>query len=615
MKFYIEKIVLWLKNGAIREIEFKNNKVNVITGESSTGKSEILDIIDYCFFASESKISESIVNENVSWYGVLIHVNDKDYTIARKSLIEGKVTDEYYFSSEGKVPDNIVFNNTDGAIKSLLETEFSIDSDVAIPYGSNLIKPGSKISLRFFFMFNTISVNIIENDSGVFFDKQNIPRYRDALPRIFDLAVGIETIENVLKKEKKAELESQLSRLKKKNNTISNRSNDFKSEQEQIVKEAKEYSLVEPNLDLDNSLSTLKNIIADVKTDLTNNNENDLLQSEIYIRERKISNLRRFTTEYSTYKRNLIATSDSLKPIDFLKEKDSDIIKTSIFDDIINSFSSELKQIRDASKTKTPIDKQVNDEIKSLEKELFGLRDKKFITPEINKSFENDKSKYFFLGEVKSKMDLYSSSNISLIETTKDDIEKLELKIKSIQVEDTLQKRELTIKVIEEIISEYIGATDMALVNYANYQPVFNYKDKALQLRKPKATHIENVGSSSNHMFLHLFFTLAMQEIAFKNKSPFIAPYIVIDQPSRPYWGSGEKKKDKLNQSDEFKITKAFELLNTYIETRNSNSGDFQMIVFEHVPSKIFLDLDNFHLVEEFTNGNALIPDTMLHDG
>jgi len=612
MKFHIKKIILWLHNGAIREIKFKNNKVNVITGDSSTGKSEILDIIDYCFFASESKISESIVNENVSWYGVLIHVNDKDYTIARKSLIEGKTSDEYYFSSEGEVPDNIVFNNTEGVIKSLLETEFSIDSNVAIPYGSNLIKPGSKISLRFFFMFNTISVNIIENDSGVFFDKQNVPRYRDALPRIFDLAVGIETIENVLKKEKKTELEYQLSRLKKKSNTISNKSDAFKSEQELIVKEAKEYSLVDPTLDLDSSLSTLNNIITGVKTDFTNNDEKDLLESEIYLRERKISNLRRFTTEYTTYKRNLAATSDSLKPIDFLREKDSDIIKTSIFDDILNSFSSELKQIRDASRAKTPIDKQVNDEIKSLETELLGLRDKKSITPETNRSFENDKSKYFFLGEVKSKMDLYSSSTISLIETTNGEIEELETKISSIQVEDTLQKRELTIKVIEEIISEYIGTTDTALVNYASYQPVFNYKDKSLQLRKPKATYIENVGSSSNHMFLHLFFTLAMQEISFKNKSPFIAPYIIIDQPSRPYWGSGEKKKDKLNQSDEFKITKAFELLNTFIETRNSNSGDFQMIVFEHVPSKIFQDLENFHLVEEFTEGNALIPDEIL---
>ena len=52
-------------------------------------------------------------------------------------------------------------------------------------------------------MFNTISGNIIENDEGIFFDKQNETRYKEALPRIFDLALGIETVENILKSEKK----------------------------------------------------------------------------------------------------------------------------------------------------------------------------------------------------------------------------------------------------------------------------------------------------------------------------------------------------------------------------------------------------------------------------
>ena len=614
MKFYIKKIILWLNNGKRRDITFQPNKVNVITGDSNTGKTELLDIIDYCLFASESKISEGIVNENIAWYGLLFNINDKKYTIARKSLTEGTVSDEYYFSSEGKIPDKVDLNNTEGAIKSILETEFKIDGNVVIPYGSNLIKLGSKISLRYFFMFNTISVNIIENDTGVFFDKQNKSRYREALPRIFDLAVGIENIENVLKKEKKAELESKLSKLKKKSRSISEKSDNFKNEQASIIKEAKEYSLIDPDLDLDSSLAELKNIISGVESGIMSNDESDQIERDIYLKERKINNLKRFTTAYSSYKKTLKATEDSLKPIAFLREKDADILKTSIFDDLINSFSSQLNQIRDACKTKTPIDKQVNDEIKLLENELARHRERRSIRPQVNKSFENDKSKYFFLGEVKSKMDLYSSSYSSLSITTDVDIEKIEEKIRAIKVVDTLEKRELTIKLVEEIISEYIEATGTALSNYSGYMPVFNYADKALQLRKPKTSFIENVGSSSNHMFLHLFFALAIQEIAFQNKSPFVAPYLVIDQPSRPYYGSGDKRKKNLDQSDESKISKAFKLLDKFIETRNNNSGDFQMIVFEHVPKEIFEGLENVNLVEEFYNGNALIPADMLDD-
>ena len=541
MKFHIEKVVLWLNNGKIREIKFKPNKVNVITGDSSTGKTEILDIIDYCFFSSDSKISESIVNENVAWYGILFHVNGKEYTIARKSLVKGKVSKEYYFSSEGKIPDSLVSNNSEASIKSLLESEFRIDSDVSIPYGSNLIKPGSKISLRYFLMFNTISVNIIENDTGVFFDKQDNSRYRDALPRIFDLAVGIETIENVLKKEKKAELELRLSKLQRKSKSISIKSDSFKLEQESIIKEAKEYSLISPDLDFDSSLSQLELTISGVKAGIADNGFNSELEHDIYLKERKIKNLKRFVSEFQSYKNSLSITNDSLKSITFLQERDSDVIKTSIFSDVIELLASELKEIRNACKTKTPIDKQVNDEIKQLEKDVSLLKTSLLIMPDQYKSFGNDKEKYFFLGSVKSKMELYSSQENSLSTNTDMEIESLKEKIEAIDVVDEIEKRNLTIKVIEEIISEYMEITGEALVNYSNYQPVFDYKEKTLLLRKPKTTFIENVGSSSNHMFLHLFFTLAMQEVAFRNDSPFVAPYIVIDQPS-PDFSQGIKE-------------------------------------------------------------------------
>ncbi|WP_353852024.1 DUF3732 domain-containing protein [Aeromonas salmonicida] len=90
----------------------------------------------------------------------------------------------------------------------------------------------------------------------------------------------------------------------------------------------------------------------------------------------------------------------------------------------------------------------------------------------------------------------------------------------------------------------------------------------------------------------------------------------MIDQPSRPYWGGNEsnKEKQKLLDTDEFKIKKAFQLLDSYIDKRNKNKGEFQIIVFEHVPPSLFSGLDNFHLVEEFDNGgNALIPEWLLN--
>ncbi|QXP79209.1 MULTISPECIES: DUF3732 domain-containing protein [Winogradskyella] len=616
MKYNIEKIILWLKNGKKRELEFEPNKVNVITGDSNTGKTAILDIIDYCYFSSKSTISESIINENVSWYGLKININDKKYTIGRKALFEGNVSSEYYFSSTGEIPiTNPESNNTETNIRSLIETEFSIDKTVSFPigYGSNNIKVGSKISFRYFLMFNTISQDLITNSQQIFFDKQNDSRYRDALPRIFDIATGIEKIENILKKEKKVELEKKLAKLKRKEFEISKKSEYFQREQKALIKKAKEFSLINPDTLEKEAVSELNEVVNGVIIETGAGIERAKLEKERNIIKRKIKNLKDFTNEYSIFKKNLTDVEDSLKPITFIQGETDKIIKTDNFKSLISQLSTELNEIKEARKTKTPIDKQVLDEISQLTTQLSSLEDKLESLPKENRIFENDKKKYMFIGEVKAKINLYSKSDSSPSVSVEAEIKKLEEELESITISDTNEKRDLTIKVIEEIIREYMITVDKAMGNYEGFLPEFDYKNKSLKLRKPKSTIYENVGSSSNHMFLHLFFSLAMQEVIFKNKSPYVAPFLVIDQPSRPYYGDDGKTRLDKNHSDNNKITQAFILLDKFIEERKENGSEFQMIVFEHISKNLFEDMKNVHLVDsEFRNGNALIPKSMM---
>jgi hypothetical protein len=615
MKYNIEKIILWLKNGKKRELIFKPNKVNVITGDSNTGKTAILEIIDYCYFSSRSTISESMINENISWYGILININDKKYTIGRKALFEGNVSNEYYFSSIGEIPKEFPeSNNTQENIKSLIETEFNIDKSVSFPigYGSNNIKVGSKISLRYFLMFNTISQDLITNSQGTFFDKQIESRYRDALPRIFDIATGIEKVENILKKEKKAELEKSLIKLNRKETEISKKSEYFQKEQKALIKKAKEFALINPDTIEKDAISELNNVVKGVIIEAGTGLEREKLEKERNIIKRKIKNLKDFTNEYSSFKKNLTDIEDSLKPIDFIK-KETGIIESDSFNSLISQLSKELTEIKEARKTKTPIDKQVLDEISLLNSQLTTIESKLESLPRENKNFENDRNKYMFIGEVKAKINLYTKSDSSPTASVEKDIRKIEEELESITIDDTEIKRELTIKLIEEVIREYIITVGNAMENYKDFLPVFDYKNKSLLLRKPKTTFYENVGSSSNHMFLHLFFSLAMQEIIFKNKSPYVAPLIVIDQPSRPYYGDDGLRKADEDHSDDFKITQAFKLLDKFITERNENKGEFQMIVFEHISKNLFKDMENVHLVDsEFRNGNALIPTNML---
>lgn len=104
MKFGFDEIILWSNQNQIRKIHFERNKVNLITGKSGMGKTSIMKIIDYCLLSSKHQIPHSIINENVSWYGIKFYINDNQFIIARKSPIGEIASKDYYFSNTRACP-------------------------------------------------------------------------------------------------------------------------------------------------------------------------------------------------------------------------------------------------------------------------------------------------------------------------------------------------------------------------------------------------------------------------------------------------------------------------------------------------------------------------------
>jgi hypothetical protein len=615
MKFHFNEVILWLKNGATRALRFEPKKINIITGDSNTGKTAILDIIDYCLFASQHKISDSIINENTSWYGIVFSINQKRYTIIRKAPIGNTVSPDYYFSSIGEVPATPESNIPESALKTALESEFEINQETKIPYGGKALKANSKISLRYFLLFNTISQDIITH-SEEFFDKQSNEKYREALPRAFDLAVGIDTAANILKREKREEIERELKKLEREDEKLNRKQDAFYAQLNETVRAAKEFSLIPENVEFDNDVLNLKSAIAKAETDtgLTTPHEHDRLSTEINLLKLKIRNLERFSSEYKKYKSNLKETGDSLQPIAFLISQHDQSIKTSIYSELIAALGDDLTRIKKATEAKTPLDTNIFDTIKSYKNQINSLQEKCASLPRDIKTFESEKKKYIFLGETKAKIALYEKSETSLKGNHNTTVQKLREDLNALSIEPVETRRALFVNVLDETIQEYIAQTQSALENYSSYRSSFNYKEKKLQLRKPKTNFVENVGSSSNHMFLHLFLFLGLHERIINAQTPYVPPFLIIDQFSRPYWGEGEIKKDTLNQSDISKVRTALELLNSFMDHTIDTGNDFQMIVFEHINSELWKNLPHVHLVEEFRNGNALIPWPTLKD-
>lgn len=104
-------------------------------------------------------------------------------------------------------------------------------------------------------------------------------------------------------------------------------------------------------------------------------------------------------------------------------------------------------------------------------------------------------------------------------------------------------------------------------------------------------------------MFLHLFLFLGLHEMIMRSDGIHVAPFLIIDQFSRPYWGDDDQD---VNQSDVAKVKLALKLLDQFITTANEMGKGFQMIVFEHINPRYWEGLHNVHLVETFRTATLL---------
>lgn len=70
MSIQILDIVLYSINGDRRVLSLRPGELNIITGDSKTGKSALISIVDYCLGSSACAVPEGIIRKNVAWYGV-----------------------------------------------------------------------------------------------------------------------------------------------------------------------------------------------------------------------------------------------------------------------------------------------------------------------------------------------------------------------------------------------------------------------------------------------------------------------------------------------------------------------------------------------------------------
>ncbi|MBU1417371.1 MAG: DUF3732 domain-containing protein [Proteobacteria bacterium] len=176
MKTLIHEIGVIDKKGNKHPVNFKNG-LNIVTGKSSTGKSALIEIFDYCFGSGENTIPKGVITTSAAIYYVALAVNEQDMVIARDPDIATKAFFRRVesFNSEDIVRDyfNSSYFRPLGEFKKHLRDFFldidDVDESLAARANRRFKAKAATPSIRSFSSFMLQHQNLVANKHALFY--------------------------------------------------------------------------------------------------------------------------------------------------------------------------------------------------------------------------------------------------------------------------------------------------------------------------------------------------------------------------------------------------------------------------------------------------------------
>lgn len=658
MDFQIKKIILWSKKAGYRpkEIEFKLNSINIITGASRTGKSAIIPIIDYCLASDSCHIPVKTIRNACSWFGIVIQVSNKQILLARREPGIQKSTDDMYIA-EGTtvhIPNEPMKNTNKSAVKKYLDEVASLTFlDIEMDTDNNF---WGRPSFRDLMSFCFQPQNIVAN-ANVLFYKADTTEHRTKLINIFPYVLGAVTPENIAKRHEINILVRELKRKEKELTKIKEVSQKWKTEINGWLAAASELGLIKLNKELDEltfdeqieQLSTLSQKSA---TDAEISYKNIELSSQEIVSLRKeesqislmLSSLKKRYTEMTqlmksvdNYRESLAIQVERLNISKWLRSLSSEPETCPIFGkierhpkELIEKFYSSLSRLEEEAGLTNRVPaafereyESVKTEISKLTEQLSAIQKRIDIQSNIlNSSFEK---KYTienisrFLGQVQ-----YATETFTKISSDSE----LENRIKELNE----RLNQLRSEVNEYAIKQKINSALRKIAGYAfKLLPFLDSErpDDPIEIDYENLTikvsgddgrydYLWEIGSGSNWLSYHIAVTLAFQLFFNSQSNSSVPNFIVYDQPSQVYFpqklsaNGTEKDLDPKLVSDEDQIAVKKIFLTMSKALKDSNKG-FQVIVLEHADSSIYGEIDGVYEVCEWRGeNNKLIPEEWI---
>ncbi len=657
MNLQIKRLILWPKDPQFKpkEIEFKTNSVNIITGASRTGKSAIIPIIDYCLASDSCHIPVKTIRNACSWFGIVIQVNQRQVLLARQEPGLQKSTDNMYIASETVVstPDIPIKNTTKDSVKKFLDELSSLSFlDIDADNSNNYLgRPSFRDLMAFCFQ----PQNIVANANTLFY-KADTTDHRTKLINIFPYILGAVTPEILAKRQEINNLSKELKRKEKELLKLKEVSDKWKTEINGWLAAAQEFGLIKLDTSIDCSFEEQIEILSLISqkrasdSSILNSNIEASSQEIVALRKEendlslKLSSLKNRYTEMNQlmnslndYRESLTIQVERLNISKWLKSLTDDNETCPIFGknvehpkEQIEKFYTNLIKLEDetgfTSKIPAAFEREyqnVKTEIKVLTEQIMAVQKRIKLQSQIRNSAANEKYTIEnisrFIGQVQYASETFKSLGsdsqlIAEINAINERLTSLRAEVNESAIVNRVNAAlskigAYAIRLLPLLDSE--RPNDPIRIDYQNLTVIVSGQDG-------RDDYLWEIGSGSNWLAYHISVTLAFQLFFNQQSHSPVPSFIVYDQPSQVYFPKklaarkDEQEIDPRLENDEDRIA-VKKIFSTMSEAIKISQSKFQIIVLEHADSSIWGDIHNVHEVCEWRGeNNKLIPEEWI---
>lgn len=656
MKLQLIEIVLWSRNPAQppRRLKFVTGVTNVITGGSKTGKSAVIPIVDYCLGSDRCAVPVSTIRDSCSWFGIVVDTEEGQKLLARREPGEQQSTGDM-FLLEGRlvsVPELAPEKNTTvDAVKRVLDGLAGLSNLGFDPTG---LAGGfkSRPSFRDMAAFVFQPQNIVANPDVLFY-KADTTEHREKLRTIFPYVLGAMTPELLAKRWEMDQVQRDLRRLERELSAQSQATERWKAELKAWISEARQLGLMPVDEVLEGRaeselIEVLRHVVSKSSREATvtaaaietsSREASDLDREEAIValnlgevrtRMEKMVQLRETVDEYtgalqkqrerlglSRWLRELHHDAscplcggqfkDSQHELDLLCDALAEVEASARqMSPVPAAFDRELVQVREDVRRHTDQLQAVRLRRRRLEERSTRASEDAWQRSAVDR----------FLGRAEQALSMFAYPSFD--EEMRSSVENLRARLEELRGE--LSEAGIRNRVRSALlrVSGFMSRILPSLDTERPDDPVeLNIDDLTIRVtgHSGRADNLWEIGSGANWLSYHVASTLALHELFLEQTASPVPGMLVYDQPSQVYFPQTLAREPatgadpQLGDEDVAAVRKVFE---AFGHSATSASGGLQVIVLDHAGRDVWGDVQGVHLVEEWRDGRALVPQSWL---